>query len=274
MKKLLLTLSLGLLLAACSNGNGVTHEFGPASATGTLIHSDVSLLRRGTHALVIDGETKYYVESRTQNLSDYEGRTVYVEGKLEANIEGEEIPVLIVEKVTGPNQNEDLRRFEIPALNLRLGIPMSWKGSIEGGVASFVTSDGTAALMTIRLLSGSSLPPGGTTFYVKNRPSTRTNGTEGSSDILILERGTIVSLRFDPSTQTQLTTEEERDILVAQFERVLGTISFIADKEVPATATGSSLSTPCGGTAGIVCPSGSFCDITDFENRIGQCRKR
>jgi hypothetical protein len=40
-----------------------------------------------------------------------------------------------------------------------------------------------------------------------------------------------------------------------------------------AAATGSGAGLPCGGTAGILCPGGFYCDITDVANNVGRCKK-
>ncbi len=31
---------------------------------------------------------------------------------------------------------------------------------------------------------------------------------------------------------------------------------------------------PCGGSAGLLCPKGEFCEVQDISNRIGRCRSR
>ncbi len=249
------------------------HDFGPASATGTLIRADVSLIRRGSHALIVESKKKYYVESRSQNLRDYEGRTVFITGKLEPNTDDTELPVLVAEHVKGPTANEDLHRFEVPSLNLRLGIPESWKGTLQNGAAVFALAGEAEPLMTIRQMSGSSLPAG-STLFIKNRRTSRVDTVGGASDLFILDQKTVIQIRFDTATQKKIPTKEEADIIAAQFERVLSTISFINDREAAAPETGSGSGNVCGGAAGLVCGAGYFCNITDFENRIGSCKKR
>lgn len=267
------TLTLALIaVSACKKTNDPGIPLGPLSATGTLIRADVSLIRRGSHAFVVGGKTVFYVESRTQNLSDFEGRIVSVSGLLEKNTDGNDLPVLVAEQVKGPTANEDLRRFEIPALNLRLGVPESWNGSIKDGTAFFALAGEAESLMTVRQMSGTTLPPG-VPMFIKNRRTTRQD-TEQGSDLYILEKTTVIHIHFDAATQKQLTTKEEADIVAAQFQRVLSTISFITDRDAVTPATGSGSGAICGGPAGIVCEAGYFCNITDFESRIGQCRKR
>lgn len=250
-----------------------TYNFGPTSATGTLIRADVSLIRRGSHTLVVESKKKYYVESRSQNLRDFEGRIVFITGTLEPNTDENELPVLVAEHVKGPTANEDLKRFEVPALNIRLGVPESWKGTIANGAASFALQGEGEPLMTIKNMSGTSLPAG-STLFIKNRRTSRIDTVGGATDLFILDQNTIVQIHFDAATQKNIPTKEEADILAAQFERVLSTISFINDRDVITPTTGTGSGNVCGGPAGLVCGTGYFCNITDFENRIGTCRKR
>ena len=262
-----------LTLAACKKEAPVI-QYGPRTETGTLVKADLSLVRRGTHKLVVPGSMTIFLESRTTNLSDYEGQIVSVDGTLEPNTAPETTPVLVVESIKGLDENVDLHRFEVPELNLRIGIPVGWEGSIENHIARFRMADETEPLLSIRRMSGSSLPPGGTMMFIKNRRTTRINADGGSADIFILDKDTVIVLHFDPSLQSKIQSKDDADIVAAQFERSLSSISFLGDKETPNVSTGSGSGMMCGGAAGILCPEGSFCDITDFDTRSGQCKKR
>jgi len=41
----------------------------------------------------------------------------------------------------------------------------------------------------------------------------------------------------------------------------------------PSTGTGGVGGMPCGGTAGILCPTGFYCDVTHLEENVGVCRR-
>lgn len=261
-------------LGACTRDEGPFVAYGPTSATGTLIKAENSLIRRGSHILVVDGEKKYFVESRTQNMSDLEGQTVFIDGTLEQNSVKTELPVLVAATVKRSFGDEDLHRFEIPALNIRLGVPQTWAGSIKNKVATFMLPGETLPILTIRLMSGSSLPPGGTAMFIKNRRGTRIDAQGNAADVFILEKDSVIELHFDPAMQEQLKTEEDGAIVASQFERALATISFLTDKDLVTPTSGSGAGTLCGGAAGILCGSGYFCNITDMENQIGQCKAR
>lgn len=262
------------IFGACTRDDVSMTVYGPTSATGTLIRAENSLIRRGSHILVVDGEKTYFVESRTQNLTALEGQTVTAEGTLEPNTSPSDLPVLVAKTVKRSHGDEDLHRFEIPTLNLRIGVPETWAGSISNKVASFMLEGETTPILTIRLMSGSTLPPGGSAMFIKNRRGTRIEGQGNSAVVYILEKNTVIELHFDPAMQEQLKTEEDGAVVASQFERALGTLSFLTDREATVQTTGSGASAPCGGAAGTLCPTGYFCNITDTELQIGQCKER
>ncbi len=259
---------------ACTQEKRIEFVSGPVSATGTLIRAENSLVRRGSHLLVVSGEATYFVESRTQSMTDLEGQTVNVLGILEANTSPKDLPVIMATSVRRTHGDEDLHRFEIPALNLRIGLPQTWAGSIKGTAAKFLMAGEEIPILTIRLMSGSTLPPGGTPIYIKNRRGTRLSGLAHASDVYILEKNTIIELHFDPVMQSQLTQQEDGAIAASQFERALLTISFLSDKEPAKHVTSSGAGVLCGGSAGILCGTGYFCNITDTQLQMGECKAR
>lgn len=265
-------LIISVSFASCTKKNDPT-SYGPLSATGTLIRAENSLVRRGSHILVVKGEKKYFVESRTQNMSALEGQTVYVQGTLEANTTPD-LPVIMAESVKRSFGDEDLHRFEIPALNLRIGVPQTWAGTVQKTTATFLLPGETTPLLTIRRLSGSTLPPGGSPIFIKNRRGTRLAGQGNASVVYVLEKDSILEFHFDPVLQQQLITEEDGAIVASQFERALSTITFLTDKDVVTPVSGSGAGMACGGGGGVLCAAGYFCNITDLANQAGRCKKR
>ena len=278
MKKLVLragTLVCTIILVSCQAKSPETHlSYGPRTATGTLLKAEVSLVRRGTHLLRLPDGEKLYVESRTTNLSEFEGQMIVVSGSIEANIEGE-LPVLVADSVRRITGSDGLKRWEIPALNLMIRTPETWKGAIEKNIARFALEGEERSLLLVRLYSGSSLPPGNS-FYIRNRRATRTDPDESVvQEVYILEKGTVIALQFDPSSQRAVTNPDEAELLEAQFEQVLSDLTFLSDQKGREIQAGSGSSMmPCGGIAGILCPTGSYCDITDPEAGVGRCRNR
>jgi hypothetical protein len=62
----------------------------------------------------------------------------------------------------------------------------------------------------------------------------------------------------------------------AEFRRFLQSVIFQkkSSSSAATTMSGSNASAgiPCGGTAGILCPAGQYCEITDSATNIGRCR--
>lgn len=260
-------------LGACTKDHP-TIPYGPLTATGTLLPTDVSLVRRGTHLLSVNGKSEFYVESRSQNLQEFEGQTVTVEGILEPNTGKNDLPVVLLTSVKRAYGDEGLHIWNIPALNVRIIAPDNWQGKIEKGVATFSLPGESSSLLTVQHLSGSTLPQG-SSFYIKNRRATRTEDSLSTvQEIFVLEKDSIISFVFDPSTQESLETADEGKIAEAQFERLIADIVFLSDEKFTQQVTGSGSGTPCGGPAGLLCPGGYYCDINDAAMQIGKCRKR
>ncbi len=262
-------------LSACSHGEQDNKtSVGPTTATGTLIAAEVSLIRRGSHKLIIDGKPTYYVESKSENLREYEGRTVSIQGIVEKNTRQSDLPILVVEKISSDVGSDGLHLWNIPALNLRIAAPEEWKASIKGTVATFALDNETETLLSIVLLSGSTLPPG-STFYVNNRPAVRTESAGNTiQEVYILEKDTVIRLHFDSSTQRSIQTKEEGTILADEFERLLSNVVFLSDSKRNTISAGSGSGVACGGEAGILCASGYYCNITEGDAKIGVCVQR
>lgn len=273
----LLSLTAAFLAAvsfsSCTKERSPSAAYGALSATGTLIRAENSLVRRGSHILVIDGRQQYFVESRTQNMTALEGQTVSVQGTLEENTTPD-LPVIVATSVRPSFGDEDLHRFEIPSLNLRIGVPQTWQGSINNKVTTFLLAGETVPLLTIRRMSGSTLPPGGRSLFIKNRRGTRLDGQGNSSVVYIVEKDSIIELQFDPALQQQLITAEDGAIVASQFERALSTITFLTDKDAAMPTTNSGAGMTCGGAGGILCGDGYYCNIVDLVHQVGQCKER
>lgn len=269
-----LLLTTVLLLAACSSQPTVRGlSPGPFDGTGTLIPVEVSLIRRGTHALVVNGQSVSYLESKTVNLTAFEGQTVHVRGTVQPNTKPGDLPVLITESVDAPLNNQGLHIWNIPSMNLRIISPDTWKGVIEKGVVTFTLGEG-APLMTVRQQEGSgSELPNGTPFFVAGQRSVRTTQKGSMAQEIFIEGDDgLIHIDFDAGTQDPAKRLEEGQVLLAQFEQLVSTLTFLKEGRTATIQSGSGAGIPCGGSAGILCPAGFFCNITDTENQIGHCR--
>lgn len=262
-----------VIFSACKQSPVTTYVYGPTTATGTVMRADVSLVRRGTHALTMNDSKVYFLESKTVDLRSFEGQTVSVSGTLEPNATDNDLPVLVVTLAQRVIGKEDLHVWEIPVLGIRLSAPLSWGGDIRNAQATFGLSGEGRPLLIIERSSGAVLPEG-IPLYIQNRRGVEVRDGTIAKQVYILEDGMILRLRFDPSSSDRVRTLEEGEILLAQFEALLSSIRFIKDGGTQPILTGSGSGAPCGGPAGILCPAGSYCNILDPVNQVGKCKTR
>lgn len=262
-----------LLLAACGGGVEQTHyPYGPLSQTGMLVSTGVSLVRRGTHALVAEGKIAFYLESKTQNLQEYSGRRVNVSGVLEKNVHETFLPVLSVNTITLAERETPLQEWALPLLSLTFRAPETWQGIRAERSISFLDGDaGSGTVLTIDAIDAKGLPEGipaiiGGAVAVKIR-----SAGAGSEEIHVLRNAQVLRIRFTP---TAGAASEQRAI----FDAVLASIAFTASSSSATSASGAtgsgSTQQPCGGPAGILCPAGQYCDVFDAKDNVGKCRKR
>ncbi|MSR67413.1 hypothetical protein EXS65_01110 [Candidatus Peribacteria bacterium] len=276
MNRLLSAAIFGALIfsfAACTKNTQNHAPLGQVSGTGTLIPADVSLIRRGSHLFLIDGKQTYYVESKTENLVAVEGQTVYLEGIAEKNTSPDDLPVLMVQKLTSVKGDSGLHLWNIPALDIQLQTPSTWQATIQKSVASFLLPGEEIPLMVISISGSGSLPTSGSEYYLSGHRAVRI-GADGSGkvDVFVEDNDSILQLHFDVSTQRSIERMEDAKLLESEFEFALNSIKFLRDKRETNSGSGDTLSTQCGGADNILCPQGSFCDVYDSALKIGKCR--
>jgi hypothetical protein len=83
----------------------------------------------------------------------------------------------------------------------------------------------------------------------------------------VMVRGT-----FEPNSDPSLLP-----VLVAKEVVTIGedreASSSSSSSSTAQTGSGAIIGKPCGGTAGILCPPGEYCEISNFKENIGRCRK-
>jgi len=266
---------LVIAFSPTSNETNDDIEYGPKALTGVLLKADVSLTRRGTHILAMSETDVVYVESKTVNLTPLEGQTVFITGNLEPNIRPSDRPVLIVETATPAFTIAAVKKWDIPALKASLEAPAHWKGTVSGETATFTIGESAESLLVIRGNSGSGLPPGKTFFLGSRQGSRLQTGT--AQDVYIKDKGMILHLHFDAAFQEGISRLEDTALLADQFEKLIKSITFFGDpvtSSASRTGSGSVGGIVCGGIAGVLCPSGYFCEITNTTVGEGVCRKR
>jgi hypothetical protein len=287
-----------LTLVACQKPATPLPE-GVQTVSGTLQAVPLSLKRRGTHALLnSQGTISAYVESRSTDLSKLDGHEVVLRGTFEKNLSDDLPPVFVVESVLEGGQ-EALRPWSIPALKLSIKLPKSWEGNLKGNVASFTGSGNTAIVLEIRQAEapiGSSSSAAAQSSKDSFSVGLRSVSAELSADS---KQWVVKTLPKDANERATIFTfvlapEIPPEQQIVQFKKFLKTAEFktgIQQQQSSATAqsrstgpaplpSGSSLSVgagegmPCGGPAGVLCPSGFICKITDTTLDSGVCAKR
>ncbi len=296
------SLLLGILLLSGCGKSEVPLPKGIVTVHGYLQPVPFSLKRRGTHGLMTasGGTLIAYAESSTVNLRLLEGQEVELEGMLERNTNPDDSPVFVVQKVLSGSA-ELLRPWKIPALGLSLSLPMSWKGTIKGASATFS-------------ISGSTLPPSALTIITRKVPAASSQPLYGPLSVssasaeeylLVGLRKAVATVDADglwivrvappasggletvftfPSLPLELHRVPHRNILkTVTFMTTGGTSSSRGSSVmiVPPASSGSAESnraqgegSACGGVAGILCPKGLYCKITDIAGESGVCTKR
>ncbi len=295
MRRPFLIVSVLLLAGALSScGRPVLPE-GPQEVEGKLERVPLSLTRRGTHLLKdLQGEDIAYAESTAINLGTVQGDIVTLQGIYDYNINPRDLPVFVVQKVLKGGENT-LKHWELPFFASGIDVPAFWEGGVAGTVASFHEPASTEPVLEIMTGSASTLPFDFKTFSASGtilKVTPVVVGLKRAASILDEKSGTwtvyvdasspsapqekrILVLRF------ALAEEAAPEEQIARFQRFVRTLKFAEKPKPPATAqpaTGSGATKgdgqPCGGPAGILCPAGYYCQITDQAISSGVCRKR
>lgn len=263
---------LGMLLVSC----GKQRVFPPLPAgeqtvKGVLKQAPLSAIRRGSHLLEQDGVDVYYAESALVNLSTYQGKRVTLHGTLENNVDPSYLPVLVVSSVA--DVEETTKSHTLVKLSMELSTPVTWKQSEANGKYVF-SIEGDAAdadpVLSVWSDDAKELPDGGVPIVVDTQRATRLiDELSGAELVAVKQTDGTVYLRFAPGKRV------DADRLREDFITVLSTVTFGAQGSSSSAKAGSgtsALGNPCGGAAGILCPEGSFCDITNVQDNIGHCK--
>ncbi len=260
----MLSLVAVLMLTSCQKPQEEVLPQGPQTMTGILVPLPISVSRRGTHALMQNGHSTYMVESSTVNLRHFEDVEAVVTGHLEPNIDPDSPAVLVASGVT--LIEIPLRAWTVPAFGFFIDTPPDWNPAFFPDGVRF-SQTGSEVILSIHPSLQPALPSGNAQ-QVAGYPGVIVTGS--GMQTLFLRRG------------TQILTFEYHESASARgdlFLRILRSVRFHAMSSarsvMSSTTTGavsSAMGAPCGGPAGILCPSGQFCEVTDTATNIGRCR--
>lgn len=255
-----------LALASCNELPVPPLPIGVQTLTGTLLRTDIGLLKRGTHVLQSGDIRLALVESTTVNLSAFENREVGVTGVFEPNADPGEPPVMVVSSLTPAQQ--DMQDLLIPSLMISCRAPQTWQIKTEKGVTSFTVADALDPVVILAFDSGITALPFGSPFTIDGRYATRkTDAATAHERVTVDLGGKFLSLRFLPASPEEARTLRPQWLTFVSSLRLLA-----SNSSTGRVISGSGSALPCGGTAGILCPGGEYCAITDFKGNFGRCR--
>lgn len=257
---LLGTMVTALSLAACRDTPLSVIPEGQQTLTGVLLPVPISLSRRGTHALMEDKKEVALVESTTVNLRDVEGVEVVVTGHFERNTDPKALPVLVASGVTLVNLQ--MRSWQLPVQHISLDAPVGWNPTFMPDGARFSETGGTVFL-AVSTTALTTLPDADQ-ISAGGRPAALVHGS-GAQTLYIQNGSMVIALEFADDIAGS-------DALI---KRIIRGITFLSSSSAPTVPSGSggvATGVPCGGAAGILCPSGQYCEITDTVSNIGRCR--
>ncbi|MBT4120285.1 MAG: hypothetical protein HOG89_01545 [Candidatus Peribacter sp.] len=257
------------LLSSCGGTVLPPLPGGEQTVTGILKAAELSAVRRGSHIIEQEGVDVYYAESSLINLREYQTKRVTLRGNFEHNTNPEDLPVLVAESVVDVEETSE--EHVLSVIGVTLTTPVQWRlVKREGKYQFHLEEEDDGALLTVWQEVGTLLPDGGVPIVVDATRATRLiDDLSGTHIVAVKREGKILHLRFSPGTRANA------DRLREDFIEVLNSIelkSTGSSGSNPSFGTGS-LGTPCGGSAGILCPEGSFCDVQSFEDNVGKCRK-
>ncbi len=282
-----------LTVAACNIVEPL--PVGEQTVKGTITRVGISLTRRGTHLLQVDPKHAYYVESTTVALLPYEKRSVTLKGTFEPNVDPRDLPVFVVTEIVG-GEAEKLRAWAMPGFGITIELPRSWDGNVTTSQAQFTVSGSSVPALRIAREDTKNLPFDFTAMtasgssmtlmplMLNTRKAVMISYTDQPLVIFTIaldgaaNAGKVLAFSFRLPIDISAAKEDR----AAETERVLSymrTLKFSGASSSrasakPVTGTGASAAgKPCGGPAGILCPMGYFCQVTDTATDIGKCKQ-
>lgn len=248
---------------------------GTQTLTGALLPAELSLTRRGTHVVQVDGENVAYAESSVVNLRLYELTQVAVTGTYVHNTDPSDLPVLVV---------SSLRAIEIPAvpvdvpgLGITVRVPAEWNArQFDDGVAFSLTGSTNPILRVSR--SSLTRLPHGTNMFVGGFDAVRVDDGKGEQTVYLQIGRDVLTFTWTPSAPSQspafaqmLRTLTARSTPVSSQSTLTGGFLQMPSSAAASQAIdGAVYGQPCGGPAGVLCPAGSFCSVNSPDG-VGTC---
>ncbi len=259
---------LGILLSGCKGGVAPALPVGQQTETGVLLPIDLSAMRRGTHELLQNEERAFFVESPHINLHSFDHQRVVLRGVFEHNTDYSLAPVLVVDSL---ESLEDVSMdWESKELGISLQVPARWSALESDGTAQFTLTGSTQPVVSIYKDSIEKFPSG-IPIVVDSLKAVRIlRDGDTSQEVYVQRKNDVLVLLFTPGEDAEIQLLREQWLQLLRTMHIVDGVDEIGTT-VP-TQTGSTI-TPCGGPAGVLCPQGYYCEITDSTDNVGKCRK-
>ena len=273
MRSTLLLSAFILLLAGCTPKPELpTLPEGPQTLTGTVVPTTISTSRRGTHVLKASGEDIAYLESSTVNLREFQGRSTALRGHFEHNIDREDLPVLVVESVV--SSEESVRPWSSSSLSLTAEVPTRCGVSGTGAAVAFIPVGSLHPVVGLAFKANTPMPSGITLTVGGAKAIRFLDELSGEQRIAVERSGGYLEIAFTPQREDDLSSARAEWLAFLRSLKISGAVSAGGSSRaaVSSASSGTRDGQPCGGLAGILCPAGFYCAITDLEQNIGVCR--
>lgn len=272
-----LALALALALSACGGGSShpdIADILGPSTATGTIVATGSSLHRRGTHLLTMNGRNRFFLESRSVHLNDYIDQYVSVEGEIAPNTYSSFLPVMQVVSVVPieGGATPDVQRYDVASLRLTLEAPRLWQSSLDHGRLTFQYTEEDQPFIAVEHDETGVLPQEGIPIRIDGRNGVRIVDEETGVHraYVKLSDDMIILFTFGPKGPGSMGL---RDAFYTMLQSVEFPEEVEEGVEVEEGTEVKGSGQPCGGSAGVLCPEGEYCAVTEFATGIGQCRE-
>ena len=255
-----------LFLVSCSQDSKVpVLPEGEQEVTGLLLPADISPVRRGSHVLEQDGIVVTYIETPSVALMPHNGNTLTLKGVFEHNTDPTDLPVFVVSELVEVIATH--RSVHIEPYSLSLSIPLSWERTPENGEIAFTDPAVSQSVLRIERRSASSLAAPAS-LIVDGKPALQT--TDEETGVV-----TVTIQQTDTRQIVLVTSVSQEGLTVDAWQRILDSVSFKRQQSSSSSqkSLGELTGIPCGGPAGVLCPTNYYCEVVDTSDDVGVCVK-
>lgn len=253
---------LGFLSSACTSSFSLPSNIVDTTIQGTLTSTPLDLVHSTTHIFTTDTGETFLTKSAHIFLRTYEHKKITILGTI--TYTKNSLPILTITSVQDVLEPE-LVTNTLPTLGIKLSLPIEWQLYNEYDSVRLSNTSATGTLLKINKTSGTVLPSG---VLVQNTiiPIIHITTENGLSEYYIQSSVGIIRIQI----VSQLPA-----LLLEEFLSSITLLPVASSSSAPSSTslnTSSAMGSVCGGTAGLLCQPGYFCNVTDTVTNIGRCK--